>query len=730
MLLFAIPAMAIEDINVEQNSTNLTDFADYTGEKFFKSTFELQEEREKKNEFLKKQFNSKFYPNYRGGHYAFLNERRSMPPLKRIRLDIAKSYQNFKEKRLEKKQKNTQDVFVDANGIAENIEELEEEAENEVLKEEAEEVQTMLKCRTVKYLPETNEMEAIGDVKVIFPQQNTTLYSQRMTYNTLTNIIQLYDNVRVVRDGHEVLGEYMKVDLNEESGLLKNLRASDFNLDIEAENGYLFGDNIISENGKITSQNDNLISLRSSGFGDALKSFILPREDMVFLLNDVDNCKYFIKVDKIKIKAKEAHDTIQLKHPVIYNKSGKKILSVPSMTFYANKEHDYFEGNYPELGSISAFGMYVGPGIVLETPFGSTLKLIPTVNYKNKFGFGGLARFKSGTNQSILGYNTAAERFILKGYQKIDDNLILQYGANSYIDNWFLGQSWLGYGGELLYEKGYLRKDFLYDKASLSFRNRISAGVFRENARSGSNKYYSGYHRMSTVRFKYMAELNQRLYSLYGDVDNSDKNGWRQVDFSVIGQGSVALYGTGDTQFIGRIGPRLTTQYKNWRQELGYYLSGYDDNTPMLTFDYYRYGTSNVYLREYWRAHKYVTLGLYTSYNLSDDIYDYTQRKKSQLREAAFYVALGPDDLKLNLGYDFIRQNTYFGVSVAMSTKGTSIDYKKLEIQNPGELGKSKYETNIPDQEPVFVAPPSPYRTKATVENIEDATTYMRGEPL
>ena len=719
-----MPVMAIEDVVLQEKSSNLSEFADFTGDNFFKSVYDLENERKKEVDRAQENFNKTFF--YSPSPTNDYAKRRAMPPIKKLRLTVSRW---AKDKAAAKKQKlETEEVQVDANGIViQNSEE-----EKEVLEEEQSETSAMVRCKTLKYLPESNEMEGIGGVTVLFPQQNTTLTGQRMLYNTESGIIQLFDDVVVNRQGSKVYGDYLKVDLNEESGLLTNIKASEMSVSIEAESGYMFGDKIIAENGKLTSDYDNLIYLRSSGFGEDMKNFVIPEDEMYFLLNDADSNKYFMKVNAIKISAKGSHDKIQLKQPKIYSiKTGKKIFALPSMTLYTNKEHDYFEGNYPELGSYSAFGMYAGPGIVLETPFGSTLKLMPTVNYKNKFGFGGIGRFQSGTNKTEFGYNTAANMFLLKGQQRLDDKLFLQYGMNSYINNWFMGNSWLGYGGEAIYEDGYKMNSFLYDNASLSFRHRISAGIFRENDRNRSNKKYNGYHRMGTFRLKYMAEVNQVLYSFIPESDYDTKNGWRQATLSLVGQGSAAVYGTGDTQIVGRIGPRLSTQYKNWRQDIGYYLSGSSDNTPMVSFDSFRYGKSNVYVREYWRVCKLLTLGLYGSYNLSDSsYYDYVSNRRSQLREATVYASIGPDDFKLNLGYDFLRENTYFGVSMAMNTKGASVDYKRLEIKNADELGKAQNEMTQTLQTPKFVPPPSPYKSKASVTDVEDITTYMNGELL
>ena len=88
------------------------------------------------------------------------------------------------------------------------------------------------------------------------------------------------------------------------------------------------------------------------------------------------------------------------------------------------------------------------------------------------------------------------------------------------MDEWFLGSSWLGYGGEVLYEKGYGHQDFLYKNAHLSFRHRASAGYFKENSKDKDDDDFGGYHEMGTLRLKYMTELRQTLFSL-NDIDRT-----------------------------------------------------------------------------------------------------------------------------------------------------------------------------------------------------------------
>jgi hypothetical protein len=179
-----------------------------------------------------------------------------------------------------------------------------------------------------------------------------------------------------------------------------------------------------------------------------------------------------------------------------------------------------------------------------------------------------------------------------------------------------------------------------------------------------------------------MANITQSLYN-YSKPENAF-----YFDFSFFMQGSAAVYGTGATQFIGRMGPLAHVQYKNWMQDIAYYQTAYQDETPLPRYDAYRYGHSSVRIAEVFRLHKYLSVGWSGMVNLSDD-----SPNCKLFQENRFVVALGPDDLKVRIGYDFVRQTTSFGFDVAFDTKGTTVNYKRMEIKNPERLGKEDKNT-------------------------------------
>ena len=375
-------------------------------------------------------------------------------------------------------------------------------------------------------------------------------------------------------------------------------------------------------------------------------------------------------------------------------------------------QHTSFEANYPEFGTRRKLGMFAGPGFAFGGPFGSVVKIVPFVNYKKDFGIGGLLKYVNTFNRTEFGYGTSNDIFFLKGRQQFDDNLYLHYGINSYSNEWFLGGRMAKYMAELVYDKSHRNKNFLAEGLDLTFRHRIGFGLMQDDDRNFNGEKFKKPNDMSTTRTRYMAEINQSLYK-YENIKNRTL-----IDASVVLQGSAALYGTGDTQFVARIGPRLKIQYKNWMQDLSYYISGYDDKTPMPRYDAYRYGKQSVRLTEAFRLNKYISVGWSGYVNLSDDA-----PNGKMFQENAFLVSLGPDDLKVIFGYDFQRQRTYFGFNMAFDPKGTVINYDKMTIKNPERLGKTPDEQDGNDRKVAFAKPVSAQSetTKKSSKNTKPA---------
>jgi hypothetical protein len=622
---------------------------------------------EQRKEMAEKKARAKAKENFEKGEKGDGQMRGTLPPIKKLRLEL----RNRKNKKL-----------------------VSTETEPPASKNQA-----VLDCDSMEYFAEKTELHADGHVVMFFPQNNSTIKADRIVYNQTSNLIKAYDNVVLINDGKELLGDYMQVDMNEEISFIDNPTMDVFQIRARAKKGYMYGDKIIQEQGNLFISKKTMIKLRSDMFGPDLDTMYLAEKDRSQYKKDSHGEKFKIRTDDLIINSKDEHDTITLKHAEIYV-NDKKVGTIPSITIHTNKAQDYIEGNYPEIGSMSNLGFFAGPGFVFDTPMGSTLKLIPVLNINGGVGFGGLAKFKSATNKTDFGYGSSSQMFIARGKQRLDDNLFLQYGSNAYLDDWFLGQRMAKYMGELVYDDQFLNENFLGEKLDMNFRHRASAGFMQDqDAGDGNIDKLGGDGGIGTARFKYMAEVSQTLYSLNTDrylQDASSKNIAKDdilsTSFAMVSQGSAAVYGTGDTQMIARIGPRLHTQYKYWMQDLGYFLSGYSDQTPLIMYDRYMYGRSNAYVRESLRVSKYLTLSWLGSMNMSQDSWN-----GSLMQENSFFFAIGPDDIKLNIGYDTIRQQSFVTMALNLDAKGTNIEYKKMEIKNPNRVGKNKNGTTNPN---------------------------------
>lgn len=539
-----------------------------------------------------------------------------------------------------------------------------------------------LDADVIDYDEKTMDLTATGSPVLTFPAQKVSIKSDKIIYNTASNTLTVPDKVEIIKDGHSIFGDNLNVNLNEENALLDNVETLASFMTVTARKAEMDEDLIILYDGQMVSKNSYVINFHSKMVGgDRFRAMVIDEDDRTYIRDEIGETPIRIKTEEIIVDAKKNTDTITLKKPRFYY-DDFKLFSLKRLKIHTNKNQEYFEGNYPELGSRGRFGMFLGPGYTFDTPLqnGSTLKLIPIVNKKSDWGIGGFLKYRSATNFTDFGYGTGSDMVFMRGKQYLDDKLFMQYGINSYMDEWFLGRRMAKYDTELVYEDRGVIPSSIGDGLNLNFRHRFGFGYMHNSDfnRYGENLATSN---TGTTRTRYMAEAAQTLYK-YEDKENK-----KYLSLALVLQGSAALYGTGDTQFIGRVGPRLHTQYKYWMQDIGYFASAFEDNTPLKVYDTYRYGQGCIYIREAIRLHKYVSVAWSGNINVTND-----SPNGKTFQECRFLISIGPDDLKFNIGYDWVREHTYFGIVVAMDTKGSGIEYDKMVIKHPERLAKNNEE--------------------------------------
>ena len=545
------------------------------------------------------------------------------------------------------------------------------------VKEQKVENDVMLDSDDIVYDEVNDEIQAIGSPVLVFPAQKVKLTADKMTYNNSSNVLKAYGNVVLEKDGTFVYGDYVQINMNEENAFMDNVKLKQTNFVVRSRKVSAQDDKTVFDEGYMKSDGSYILNLQTQMIkGQDFTKMILDEDEKSHLSDRVGEVPFRLTAEKITVEGKKEHDTVTVLNGNLYY-GDTKLWRFKKFTAHTDKKHSYFEANYPELGSRSRLGMFLGPGYMFDLPNGSVVKAIPFLNYKGELGVGGALKYRSANNITDFMYGSAEDIFVAKGRQRLDDKLYFQYGINSYVNEDFMGQNMAKYAAELYYQDNSVVKDTLTKDLDLRFRHKAGIGYMHNSSWA---KYFGNIPSFdtSTTRFKYMASIEQSLFK------RKDEENKKLFDLTLVMQGSAAVYGTGDTQFIGRIGPRIHTQYKRWMQDIAYYLSAYDDHTPLALFDTYRYGHSSLHIREALRINKYLSIGWTGNINLSDDA-----PNGKTFQENAFIFAIGPDDFKLNLGYDFIRQQTYFAFNVAMDMKGSNIEYKKMEIKNPDRIART-----------------------------------------
>lgn len=550
----------------------------------------------------------------------------------------------------------------------------------------------VLDAKNIYYVEENDEIIAENSAIVKFPKQKIVMKADKFVYSNTANIIKAIGNVKITRSGRDVYCDYVLVSVNEEEISFENVSAELPDCTVNAESGVSKNNTLYLKNGYFSLDGEKRARMCSRKIRGFRPDSLMPVDDAdrLYLQEELgSNEKTNFDIGKISVDFKKDHDVITFKDIDVKYGEGKT-RHFRSLKMYMDKQHKSFEGNYPELGNMSRLGMYIGPGFVFEVPRAGTVKFIPFLNYrKEELGVGGALRYRGAFNLTELAYGSVADIWKLKGSQLLDDKLTLNYGMNSFMPQWFLGPRMPKYAIELAHNNSFKVPSTFKKGLDLTYTHQGTLGYYHNSMYTmNGDKFNAG--NIGTLRGRYMAEIDQELFKYI------DKENYRMFKLHTCLQGSAAIYGTGDTQFVGRYGIGVHSQLKYWKQDIMYYLSGFEDGTPMKRFDAYRYGTSSVRITEALRVSRWLSLAWAGMITLSDDA-----PNERFMQENAFMVVLGPDDVKLTLAYDYVRKRSYITVGFSVNTTGTTVKYDTMEIKNPEKLSNGDGE-KLEELQPEF----------------------------
>ena len=498
----------------------------------------------------------------------------------------------------------------------------------------------------LEYFEDKNEFVATGNAKVNIKQENSTLEAQKITYDQENQIIIAEDKVTISKNGQAVHGSYAKIKLNDESALINNPKTTIDEININAKTANIYGNKVELLKGTAIIDNKDL-ALRLSTLAPVNPESLVTAPNVNQDTNTY-NPNYKISAKEVIIKSDNDKNVVIMKNATIW--LGKiKIATVPSLELTTNRDVTRIETMLPEFGRNQQLGTYFGPSHVFDLPHSSTLKISPLLSFGGKdfIGGGGLARFTSKTNRTLIGYTSNERDLIVAGEQKIlTPYTKIQYGAHSYINDGIFGDQMPTYIAELVDSRK------LISALNFNFFLRSSAGYAQD--------YDSHW---GTAKLQFQGNLiNDKPLLSYKDY----------LKFRLVSQFSIAGYGNGSSTGMLRAGPNIQSKLGRLNLTATYFEAATHGKSP-FNYDRYVQGKSILCLGEELKVTRHISLGDMSVLNLTKD-----NSNNKLATENEVYAKVGPNDFKFKLGYDIVRNRSVFGFDMLVGNGKTGVDFDKL----------------------------------------------------
>ena len=109
----------------------------------------------------------------------------------------------------------------------------------------------IMNCEIMDYDNEKAVITAHGNVEITLPDQGVTLYADNVVFDKVANTIAANDKVLIKKNGLEVTGDYIFIDLNEENALISRPVSSLYQMEINAKEANLHENVVTQTDGSI-----------------------------------------------------------------------------------------------------------------------------------------------------------------------------------------------------------------------------------------------------------------------------------------------------------------------------------------------------------------------------------------------------------------------------------------------------------------------------------------------
>jgi hypothetical protein len=586
-----------------------------------------------------------------------------------------------------------------------------------------------INSQTLNYDKEKEVYVATGSAHVVISEQNSELTADKVTYDQNSGMLIAEGHVVIIKNGQKTLGTYAKIDLNRSSALINDPVTTVKAIRIKAQKSFVSNNYIELEDGKfiISGQGMNELN-KTGGLGNASnatgkgaaqnrlkreyfkkirdqRAMFAPLDPVALALHQQRGpTEYNFQDDKnsvsrFSLKAKEIEvrrtedgiDDVSLKSPSLY--LGKyRIGMMPENEFAFDNGSKQYTYLGPDIGSQRNLGgAYIGPGWDFKLGRGF-VRFSPVASLGNPGfvanngkdgkdkgfgpGLGAMMHYRDADTTLDLSYNTRVGAPVGFLDRKLfgSDNTHLMASVNDFYTNGLIGQT---------ERPNYIAQVTDY-RVLKEFNNFMltsfeSVGWARDNFFPTNRENYfvspTSDDPLSAGRVQLQAQI-QNIKPLL--------QAGSHVNFGLRGQVAGSAYSSGDFLGILRGGPTMNVNFKKFRTSVGYFQTVTAGQSPFV-FDAYIGGAQNLSLDNTFFINKYLILGTHQSLNLRRD-----NARNALAVGNSIYMLVGPQDIKMQLGYDIVNQRSSFGLQYYPGGKNTVVNFDKLKIYQPQSYGLDK----------------------------------------
>jgi len=535
------------------------------------------------------------------------------------------------------------------------------------------------------YNQEQNYYEAKGNAEAFLPDRNARLYADTISYDTKAQLIEALGEVKVIEKANEIYGSYASFNINANTMGINEPKLFINGLKLKARVADSISKEVIRKGKKETETRINFddgvlaldqpVALYTYG-SDMITRY--SREIQRYQTNRIVDWNDLSDKSGFKYSAKEIYvdntrktNNLRIKGARI-QVSDKFSIPAPVeiTTSVGEGAQTRFKG--PIFGNqIRIGGFNLGPRFYYERDHG-VYSFVPLFQIGDgpSFGGGAIASFNTPNDRTALqfGYGSLHNRVIASLHQDIigkrlrADALVNQFDTAGYFGKREVGQLY-----QLSSDLRIRNIPFIDENQGLKMR--ISGGWAKDNIDlyNAERREDLSAERDSAPKSEHSGFRSEVETSFYTEPIARFGNELYNATMRMRGQGFFRFYDTGDIFTMARGGPALEARVDNFSFELDYLFATIQGESPFL-YDQFVDGSQAVLFDGDYKINRWFSIGTSLTYNVGREAF-----VRNEVR-----TELGPQDFKLRLSYDTVRNQIGLGFNVLY---GDPVEFDNLQVK-------------------------------------------------